>query len=546
MRRIALNAFVRNNRQCLSIRRQPLSSQCSHQQDDSTNGRRWRRRRVVITGIGGITSLGPDMESTWKAVLQTRDGSKDEKYQNNGITSLYSALRQQNLSPAQFEKEWQMLQSLSCQVAASVPYEWISNHPRIQFSEEKSPAPWLDGRTARFVQLALIAAHEAISNAGLNDWLGLDKTQQTSQSNDTNDAVEDRRESFGVSIGNGMSSTRDISVASTKTLRKLSPHFVPQILPNSPAARIAIHHKLHGPNLSHSEACAAGAAAIAQAVELIQSGRVQGMVAGGCESAVESLGLGGFSKLRALSTGGSSGGTNEDTQSEGDENHAAAQSSPRPFDAQRNGFVLAEGAAMLVLEEYDHAVARGAPILAEILGVGYSGDAFHITAPEPTGKGAARAMLQAVDDAGCISMNDVDYINTHATSTPIGDVAEINAIRLALSRSKVTNEEKSPLSPLLVSSTKGATGHLLGAAGAIEAALTAVAVSKNIVPHTRNLDEISDDIAQALNSNDSSAKPERSIHLVQHEPISQSINYAISNSFGFGGTNVSLLFGKIK
>jgi len=475
------------------------------------------------------------MDSTWNSVLATRDAQN-----SNGITSLHSALQQQNLPPAQFEKEWKMLQSLSCQVAASVPHEWIANHPRNRSPLEIS-TPWLDGRTARFVQLALIAAQEAIHNSGLNDWLGCDPTQQTSESTEPNDVLENRRETFGVSIGNGMSSTRDISIASSKSVRKISPHFVPQILSNSPAARIAIHNRLGGPNLSHSEACAAGAAAIAQAVELIQSGRVQGMVAGGCESAVEALGLAGFSRLRALSSGT---GTNNDDERDAEERHTA-QLSSRPFDSQRNGFVLAEGAAMLVLEEYEHAVARGAPILGEVLGVGYSGDAFHITAPEPTGKGAARAMLQAVKDGGG-SMNDVDYINSHATSTPIGDVAEMNAVRLALSCTQHIDEDKER-SPLLVSSTKGATGHLLGAAGAIEAALTVMAVSENTAPHTRNLGEVSEDISQALRSNEASpSKIERSIHLVQQEPILQTINSAMSNSFGFGGTNVSLLFGKVK
>jgi 3-oxoacyl-[acyl-carrier-protein] synthase II len=260
------------------------------------------------------------------------------------------------------------------------------------------------------------------------------------------------------------------------------------------------------------------------------------MVAGGCESAVEALGLGGFGKLRALSDT-KLDGENEDYSS-------AAQASSRPFDTKRNGFVLAEGAAMLVLEEYNHAIARGAPILAEVIGVGYSGDAFHITAPEPTGEGAARAMQHALEDAGnCMSMDDVDYVNAHATSTPMGDVAEINAIRMALSR---TTSETKHVSPLLVSSTKGATGHLLGAAGSLEAALTIRAVSEDRVPHTRNLDAISEDIVKALGPTSDDALTRRSIQLVQHEPITQTINIAMSNSFGFGGTNVSLLFRKAK
>lgn len=440
-----------------------------------------------------------------------------------------------------------MLRSSSCQVAASVPNEWISNRPSVSdSSEEDTPLPWLDGRTSRFVQLALIAAREAIRNSGLDDWLGCDgrsRPTTTSQS-----ILDVRRESYGVSIGNGMSSTREIATAaaSSGSPRRISPHFVPRLLPNSPAGRVAIHNRLHGPNLSHSEACAAGAAAVAQAVELIQSGRATGMVAGGCESAVEALGLVGFGRLRALSA---YAGTGDDDRrdEDGSEHRRLARASSRPFDSERDGFVLAEGAAMLVLEEFDHAVARGAPILAEVLGVGYSGDAFHITAPEPTGGGAARAMLRVVDDAG-VGMDDVDYVNAHATSTPMGDVAEINAIRLALSRTLNRNDEDGMPSPLLVSSTKGATGHLLGAAGALEAAITVRAVSENTVPHTRNLDVISDDITQALEqfTDDPTMPSRRSIHLVQHRPISQTINVAMSNSFGFGGANVSLLFGKAK
>ena len=494
----SLNIFISERRVHCSLRG-PLvlihrnnhtASACSGDDDR----RQWQRRRVVITGLGAITPLGPDMETTWKSVLQNPSNDTKNNNQNNGITTLYHALQQQNLSPAQFEQEWQILQSLSCQVAASVPSDWISNHPN---APNNSSAPWNDGRTSRFVQLALIAAKEAIASSGLDHWLGLSQNNsdaaqsaainsenekyQQSKNDESNASIDHneelkiihqkRRETIGVSVGNGMSSTRDISVASStlrssqppsKAHRKLSPHFVPQILPNSPSARIAIHHQLMGPNLSHSEACAAGACAIGHAVELIQSGRVEGMVAGGCESAVEALGLVGFGRLRALSSGGGA--------SVGTDNNDAAYKSSRPFDSQRNGFVLAEGAAMLVLEEYHHAVSRGAPILAEVLGVGYSGDAFHITAPETEGSGAARAMVQAVEDAARNScqeseglrrvrdMNDVDYINAHATSTPIGDVSEIRAIRLALSSTEHKNLKNLNDVPLLVSSTKGATG----------------------------------------------------------------------------------------
>jgi 3-oxoacyl-[acyl-carrier-protein] synthase II len=493
------------------------------------------------------------MKSTWEGVLRTREDSDDDLRRSRGsvgITSLYHALQQQDLSPAQFEKEWETIRTSSCKVSASVPNEWITNHPRVvaDSSGEDPPPPWLDGRTSRFVQLALIAAREAIRDSGVDDYLGCDDDRSSRETGKTSrSTLEGRRESYGVCVGNGMSSTRDVAAAAGSP-RRISPHFVPRILPNSPSARVAIHNRLRGPNLCHAEACAAGAAAVAQAAELIRSGGATGMVAGGCESAVEALGLAGFGRLRALSAY-DVGAVDDDRRDEdgNERRHRAARASSRPFDAGRDGFVLAEGAAMLVLEEYEHAIARGAPILAEVLGVGYSGDAFHITAPEPTGGGAARAMLRAADDAGIGGMEDVDYVNAHATSTPMGDLAEINAIRLALSRTKSGYEDGMP-PPLLVSSTKGATGHLLGAAGALEAALTVRAVSENMAPHTRNLDVISDDIAQALgkSTDDPTMPPRRSIHLVQRGPIPRTINVAMSNSFGFGGTNVSLLFGKAK
>lgn len=225
-----------------------------------------RRRRVVVTGLGAITPVGPDMRSTWNAVLRSdndnaNNSSKDVAH--DGITSLEKALKLQNLSPEQYKKESSYLQSLSCKVAASVNTDWIINHPN---KPNGGNSHWNDGRTSRFVQLALIAAEEAMIHSGLDTWLG--NTEQDEPSTIDASTLQQRRESFGVSIGNGMSSTRDISMASAtlsdqpdarKAHRKISPHFVPQILPNSPSARVSIHNKLLGPNLSHSEACAAGA-----------------------------------------------------------------------------------------------------------------------------------------------------------------------------------------------------------------------------------------------------------------------------------------------
>ncbi|KAL7545908.1 hypothetical protein ACHAWF_009261 [Thalassiosira exigua] len=540
MGRHAMNAIARRTRihhggggRC--PRRLPSREGCERRTIHDDRGR--RRRRVVVTGAGAITALGPDLPSAWTSCLRTDRGDGGD-CGDDGIASLYDALQQQDLSPDQFEKEWDAVRSLSCNVAASVRSEWISSHPSQK--GEEGTAPWNDGRTSRFVQLGLIAAREAVRTSGLDGWLGSDDAPQPSTSSD--DELERRRESFGVSVGNGLSSTRDISTTSSLPLRRISPHFVPRILPNSPGSRVAIRHRLLGPNLTHSEACAAGAAAVAHAFELVRSGRAKGMVAGGCESAVDALALGGFGRLRALS----SGGVDLDGTSDDRERRVAARASSRPFDARRDGFVLAEGAAMLVLEDYEHAVARGAPILAEVLGVGYSCDAHHITAPESSGRGAARAMLQAVEDAE-LTMDDVEYVNAHATSTPVGDVAEVNAIRLALSRTEdEPRSRESPASPLLVSSTKGATGHLLGAAGALEAALTILAVSEGTVPHTRNLVEVSEDISAVLEPpDDASGTSQRIISLVRDEPIRKDVRTAMSNSFGFGGTNVCLLFGKV-
>ena len=526
--RLVISRCIIRNKRINDVNRRFMSSQSTCSQDDRYTHQE-RQRRVVVTGLGAITPLGYDIKSTWEGVLlQTNNDMLQSPNDTVGITTLYNALQQQNLSDAQFDKEWELLKDLPCQVAAAVRNDWIKNHPRYASSETKPM--WLDGRTSRFIQLALISANEAITSSGLDEWLGNNDTQTTSQSTIE---LESRREEYGVSIGNGMSSCRDISISSTKSLRKLSPHFVPQILPNSPSSRISIHNNLLGPNLSHSEACAASAVAITQAVELIQSGKVKGMVAGGCESSIDALGLGGFSKLRALST-------------------SHDESSSRPFDSNRDGFVLAEGAAMMVLEEYEHAMARGAPIIAEVLGVGYSGDAYHITSPERAGKGAARSMQNACLDANR-SMKNVDYINTHATSTPAGDVAEMTAIRLALDR---CSSEKTDHPPLLVSSTKGATGHLLGAAGALEGCLTVLSLSEDIVPHTQNLETVCDYISQLLSRPNHGT---RSIHLVKDKPMLRAdltvtnessgikrtrLNTAMSNSFGFGGTNVSILFGR--
>ncbi|KAL3918010.1 MAG: hypothetical protein SGILL_004447 [Bacillariaceae sp.] len=351
-----------------------------------------------------------------------------------------------------------------------------------------------------------------------------------------------KNDRIGVCIGSGMSGVREITqamrtvVPTTKdddeetkiSIRKLSPHFIPKVLTNSAAGRLSMEYDLRGPNLSPSTACAAGSHAIGDAFRVIQYGTADVMVAGGTEASIEPLGMAGFCRLRALSTGF------DDTP----------RLSSRPFDKMRDGFVMGEGSSILVLEELEHAKARGVPILAEVMGYGSSGDAFHITAPDEAGRGAERAMRMALQDAEFWRYDDEEnpadiisklgYVNAHATSTPKGDEIEALVIDRIL-RSK-RPDLKSSLSTY-VSSTKGATGHLLGAAGALEAAFTVMTLVDQQVPPTLNLED-----AQILGNDDVAFDPLFE-HVRQYstKPTNK-IEVAMSNSFGFGGTNASLVF----
>jgi 3-oxoacyl-[acyl-carrier-protein] synthase II len=317
-----------------------------------------RRRRVVVTGMGAVSPLGNSLVDSWSNLLQLQ----------SGITTLEEALVQhQNLPPEHLDYEWRIAQTLPCQVAAPV-----KNLP-------------FDNRTARFVQMALIAGEEAMKQAQL---LNSDGTIRS----DT-DAYQ-----MGVSVGSGMSGVREISqslntiISHDKVnIRKLSPHFIPKVLTNSAAGRLSLQFGLKGPNLAPSTACAAGSHAIGDGFRAIQYGSANVMLTGGAEASIEPLGMAGFCRLRALSTGFA-------------QNHHQAS---RPFDVARDGFVMGEGAAMLVLEELEHALHRGAPILAEVCGYGISCDAFHITAPDEQGTGAERAMAMAWNDAARIEMTMV-------------------------------------------------------------------------------------------------------------------------------------------
>ena len=448
-----------------------------------------------MTGMGCVSPLGLDVPSTWSALLAPAPGTTTAA-SSTGITTLEQSLVEQNLPTEIFDRELQLAQTLPCQVAAPVRgFEY-------------------DARTARFVQMALMAGREAAADADLLSWLQV--------GHDVEDAGDDldqaqlryKRERVGTCIGSGMSSVREVATAAQtaygrNTIRRLSPHFVPKVLSNSAAGRLSLSLGLMGPNHTASTACAAGAHALGDAMRCIQYGDADVMLAGGAEACIDPLSMGGFCRLKALSTGF---------------NDTPGQSS-RPFDARRDGFVMGEGAAVLVLEELDHAISRGANILCEVKGYGLTGDAYHVTAPDPEGRGAERAMRMALERAG-ISPSAVDYVNAHSTSTPLGDEIEARAIDRALIRDEQSSGERD--SNLYVSSTKGATGHLLGAAGAIEALFAAKSIVNGVIPPSANLDDVCD--------------PQVGFNYVSGKPHEHGVNVAMSNSFGFGGTNAALVF----
>lgn len=416
---------------------------------------------------------------------------------NCGVQTLTDSLLAQGLPEVTTARELQEVAALPCQVAAPVIASDILH----------------DSRTSRFVQFALRAGAEAMEQSQLLSWLSCTTDSERTEAAD-DPVVSYRRQRTGVSIGSGMSGVREIVQASRnleeKGLRSISPHFVPKVLANSASGRLALQYGLTGPNHAPSTACAASAHALGDAFRWIQYGQADVVVAGGSEACIDPLSLAGFSRLRALST------------------NFPPELSSRPFDEYRDGFVMGEGAAILVLEEFEHAQSRSAPILAEVLGYGMAADAYHITAPHPEGKGAANAMSLALKDAN-VAASEVDYVNAHATSTPKGDEIEAAAIDQVF-----FNDKEAPSGrPLWVSSTKGATGHLLGGAGAIEAAFTVRSLSDGIVPATRS---VGGGLIESTNK----------FQHVEQATLIPHMAFAMSNSFGFGGTNVSLLFGRVQ
>ncbi len=417
-------------------------------------------RRVVITGLGMVTPVGCGVEHSWSGLLSGRSGAR---------------------RVAEFE-----VSDIPCQIGCFIP--------RGGGAGEFNPDDWMEPKEQRkvddFIVYAMAAADQALADSG---W----KPRN-----------ENERARTGVLIGSGIGGLQGIErgaiTVHEKGPRRLSPFFIPGRLINLASGYVSIKHGLKGPNHSVVTACSTGSHAIGDAARLIALDDAEVMVAGGAESPLCRLSLAGFAACKALSTH-----FNDDP----------ARAS-RPYDKDRDGFVMGEGAGVVVLESYEHARARGARMYAEIIGYGLSGDAYHITAPAEDGAGAFRCMTAALKRAK-LAPADIDYVNAHGTSTPMGDEIELNAVERLFGDAAAG---------LAMSSTKSATGHLLGAAGAVEAIFSVLSIKHNIAPPTLNLDNPSVSTA---------------IDLVPHTPKTRQIDTVLSNSFGFGGTNASLILRRV-
>ncbi|MSO13863.1 beta-ketoacyl-ACP synthase II [Rickettsiales endosymbiont of Trichoplax sp. H2] len=414
--------------------------------------------RVVVTGIGLITPLGITANDSWNNIINSKSGIKKIP------DSLFSS------------------DDLNCKIAGIIPSEFNIE----EFVDSKESK-----KMDKFIHYAIAAAEEAISDANLKN------------------LPDGIKEEIGVLIGSGIGGLSTIeknaNILELKGPRRISPFFIPASLINLASGHVSIKHGFKGPNHSVVTACSTGTHAIGDAARIIKDGDAKIMVCGGAEGAVCKLGVAGFAAARALST---------------NFNDSPEQAS-RPWDKDRDGFVMGEGAGILILEEYEHAKKRRAKIYGEVVGYGLSGDAHHITAPESEGKGAIKAMKMALAKAK-IAPEEVDYINAHGTSTPLGDVIELNSIKKVF---------KNNIKDIAISSTKSSIGHLLGAAGSVEAIISLLAIQDSILPPTLN-----------LNNPDESCE---GINLVANTPQSKKINCIMSNSFGFGGTNSCLVFKKV-
>jgi 3-oxoacyl-[acyl-carrier-protein] synthase II len=418
-------------------------------------------RRVVVTGLGMVSPLAGNVEDSWARLIEGRSGA---------------------VKIADFE-----VSDLACQIACQIPRGDGTNGT---FDPDRWMEPKEQRKVDPFIVYAMSAATQALEDSGWKP-----------------ESYEDQC-ATGVLIGSGIGGIGGIYEASVTLLergpRRISPFFIPGRIINLAGGYVSIAHGLKGPNHAVVTACSTGSHAIGDASRLIALGDANAMVAGGAESPVNRLSLAGFAACRALSTG-----FNDDPTR-----------ASRPYDKDRDGFVMGEGAGMVVLEEYEHAKARGAKMYGEVIGYGLSGDAFHITSPSEDGDGAYRCMKAAIKRAE-IDPSEIDYVNAHGTSTPLGDELELKAVERVVGDSA---------SSLTMSSTKSAIGHLLGAAGSAEAIFCLLAMRDGVVPPTLNLDNPSVDTK---------------IDLVPHKAKRKQVNVALSNSFGFGGTNASLVFRRV-
>jgi 3-oxoacyl-[acyl-carrier-protein] synthase II len=425
-------------------------------------------RRVVITGLGLVTPLGVGVPHVWSQLTKGVSGA--------GKISAFDT------------------SDLACQVACEVPRVDGRGGGGADIAGSFNPDLAVSTRDQRriddFILYGIAAADEAVADAGLGPDADFDRTRA------------------GVLVGSGIGGLSAIAdnavILHEQGPRRISPFFIPSALINLASGQISIKYGLKGPNHAVVTACATGAHAIGDAMRMIKYGDADIMVAGGTEAAVCRLGIAGFIACRALST------SFNDTPTK----------ASRPYDKDRDGFVMGEGAGVVVLEEYEHAKARGAKIYAEVCGYGLSGDAYHITSPAEDGDGGYRAMVATLKDAG-VTPDQIGYVNAHGTSTPLGDEIELRAVERLFGDSA---------KGLVMSSTKSAIGHLLGAAGAVEAVFSVLALRDQIAPPTLNLDSPS--VATAID-------------LVPHEKKAISADVALSNSFGFGGTNASLVFKRV-
>jgi 3-oxoacyl-[acyl-carrier-protein] synthase II len=418
-------------------------------------------RRVVITGLGMVSPLGAGVEPTWNKILESKSGAgRIDKFD---------------------------VSDLPCKIACQIKRGDGSNG---SFQPDKWMEPKDQRKVDDFIIFAMAAAGQALEDAGWHP------------------KSADDQANTGVLIGSGIGGIEGIAetaiVLKEKGPRRVSPFFIPGRLINLASGYVSIAHGLKGPNHAVVTACSTGAHALGDAGRMIALGDADVMLAGGAESPINRLSVAGFCACKALST------SFNDTP----------EKASRPYDKDRDGFVMGEGAGVVVLEEFEHAKARGAKIYAELIGYGLSGDAYHITAPAPDGDGAQRCMTMAIKRAG-IAPAEIDYINAHGTSTPMGDEIELKAVQ------RIVGNAAGRIS---MSATKSATGHLLGAAGAVEAIFSVLAIRDQVVPPTINLDNPS---------------VETPIDLVPHTPRKREINTVLSNSFGFGGTNASLVFRRL-